>query len=256
MHQASDQALAGKRILVTRPAEQAAKLAALISQAGGEAVVFPAIEIVEPTNTQALAALVNTLHQFDFAIFISPTAVSRAFLHITDWPPELHAAAIGSGSAKALRQAGIQQVIAPAQGNDSEALLALPEMQQVSGKRILIFRGEDGRELLANTLRQRGAQVEYAECYRRAKPQADIAPLLQQHFDAVVVTSREGLQNLHDMLGAGWSILQSLPFFVPHPRIASAANLLEIQQAIVTTGGDAGCVVAMAQHFHASAQRG
>lgn len=251
MHQASDQPLAGKRILITRPVEQAAKLATLIQQAGGEPVVFPAIEIVEPANPQELAALVSTLHQFDFAIFISPTAVSRAFQHIPHWPPELHAAAIGSGSAQALHQTGIQRVIAPAHGNDSEALLALPEMQQVSGKHVIIFRGEGGRELLGNTLRQRGAQVEYAECYRRAKPQADIAPLLQQHLDAVVVTSREGLQNLHDMLGAKWAALQPLPFFMPHPRIASAANLLEIQQTIVTTGGDAGCIKAMAQHFHA-----
>lgn len=251
MHQASEQPLAGKRILVTRPAEQATKLAALIQQAGGEPVVFPAIEIVEPTNTQALAARIGALHQFDFAIFISPTAISRAFLHITDWPPELHAAAIGQGSANTLRQTGIPHVIVPAHGSDSEALLALPTMQQVSGKRIIIFRGEGGRELLANTLRQRGAQVEYAECYRRVKPQTDITPLLQQHFDAVVITSREGLQNLHDMLGTGWSILQSLPFFMPHPRIASAANLLEIQQAIVTTGGDVGCVEAISQYFHA-----
>lgn len=253
MHLASDQPLAGKRILITRPVEQAAKFATLIQQAGGEPVVFPAIKIVEPANPQELAALVGTLHQFDLAIFISPTAVSRAFQHISYWPPKLHAAAIGSGSAQALHLTltGIQHVIAPAHGNDSEALLALPEMQQVSGKRIIIFRGEGGRELLGNTLRQRGAQVDYAECYRRAKPQADIAPLLQQHFDAVVVTSREGLQNLHDMLGAKWAALQSLPFFMPHPRIASAANLLGIQQTTVTTGGDAGCVEAMAQHFHA-----
>ena len=251
MHRASELALAGKRILITRPIEQAAKLATLIQQAGGEPVVFPAIEIVEPANLQELAVLVNTLHRFDLAIFISPTAVSRAFQHILQWPPGLHAAAIGSGSAQALHQTGIQHVIAPAHGNDSEALLALPEMQQVSGKRIIIFRGEGGRELLGNSLRQRGAQVEYAECYRRTKPQADIAPLLQQHFDAVVVTSREGLQNLHNMLGAKWTALQPLPFFMPHLRIASAANLLGIQQTIVNTGGDAGCVEAMAQYFHA-----
>lgn len=247
----SDRPLAGKRILVTRPAEQANHLGALIRQAGGEAVVFPAIDIVEPSNTQTLESLINDLHQFDLAVFISPTAVSRAFLHIALWPPGLRAAAIGAGGAHALRRAGVQHIIAPEHGNDSEALLALPEMQQVNGKHIAIFRGEGGRELLADTLRQRGAQVEYAECYRRAKPDADVAPLLQEHVDAVVVTSREGLQNLHEMLGAGWTAFQPLPFFVPHQRIASAASVLEIRQTIVTTGGDAGCVEAMSQHFHA-----
>lgn len=241
--------LSGKRILVTRPADQAKNLGALIQAADGEPVLFPAIEIIEPADTRRLDVLIENLRSFDLAIFISPTAVKHAFQRIPAWPETLPAAAIGQGSARALSNAGVQPVIAPAEGGDSEALLALPEMQQMSGKRILIFRGEGGRELLADTLRQRGAEVEYAECYRRARPQTDIAPLLQQRFDAVVVTSREGLQNLHEMLGASWPALQAMPFFVPHERIAEAAGRLGIQQAIVTTGGDEGCVQAMARFF-------
>lgn len=248
MHWESERPLAGKRILVTRPAVQAVHLGKLIQNAGGEAVIFPAVEIADPPNPQALDKLINDLPQFDLAIFISPTAVSRAFLRITAWPAKLRAAAIGQGGAQALRRAGVQSIIAPESGNDSEALLALPAMQQVNGQRIVIFRGEGGRELLANTLRQRGAQVEYAECYRRIKPQADIAPLLAQHLDAIVVTSREGLQNLRELLGENWPVFQKQAFFVPHPRIAEAAHLLGVEKTVVTTNGDKGCIKALLQH--------
>lgn len=249
MQQRTKSILAGKRILITRPAEQAAHLNTLIQQAGGETVIFPAIEISNPANLPALKNLVARLHQFDLALFISPTAVSRAFQHLAGWPAGLKVAAIGAGSARALQHAGVKNILVPAHGQDSEALLALPDMQQVKGKRIVIFRGEGGRELLADTLRQRGAQVEYAECYRRIKPQADIAPLLMQDIDAVVITSREGLKNLHELLGENWPRFQKKSFFVPHQRIADAAGLLGVAQTIVTTGGDAGCVEALSRHF-------
>jgi uroporphyrinogen-III synthase len=249
----SKRPLSGKRILVTRPVDQARNLGTLIRQAGGEPVVFPAIEITDPADTRRLDALIENLHEYDLAIFISPTAVARAFQRIPVWPHSLQAAAVGQGSARALNNAGVKQVIAPTDGSDSEALLALPEMQRVSGKRILIFRGEGGRELLADTLRQRGATVEYAECYRRAKPRSDAAALMRQHaahrFDGVVVTSREGLANFHALLGGGWERFQSVPFFVPHARIAEESGRLGIQQAIVTSEGDEGCVQAMSRFF-------
>lgn len=249
MRQTTEPVLTGKRILITRPAEQAAPLATLIQQAGGEAVVFPAIEIAEPANLPALKSVIARLLQFDRAIFISPTAVARAFHYLDHWPAGLSVAAIGAGSARALQRAGVQNILVPEQGQDSEALLALPEMQQVNGLRIVIFRGEGGRELLADVLRERGAQVEYAECYRRIKPQADIAPLLSQHLDAIVVTSREGLQNLRELLGEHWPRFQKQAFFVPHPRIGDAANALGIAQTITTIGGDVGYVEALSRFF-------
>jgi len=120
----------------------------------------------------------------------------------------------------------------------------------------VIFRGEGGRELLADTLRQRGARVEYAECYRRIKPQADTTPLQQQHFDAVIVTSSEGLQNLRELLSADWPAFRSVAYFVPHERIAQMANQLGVQQALITHGGDAGCIEVLSQHFRMPAKRG
>jgi uroporphyrinogen-III synthase len=252
----ADTPLAGKTILVTRPAEQAARLSQLIRDAGGLPFVFPAIEIKPPADPARLEEILGRLNQFDLAIFVSPTAVARAFERLgasRSWPERLRAASVGQGSARALADRGIREVIAPSDQSDSEALLALPALQAVAGKRIVIFRGEGGRELMAQTLVQRGAIVEYAECYRRAKPQADIAPLLLQHsrqkFSAIVLTSRESLANLRDMLGDAWDSFKPVPAFVPHERIAEAARNLGMHSVHVTSGGDAGTMQAMIKFF-------
>jgi uroporphyrinogen-III synthase len=249
-------ALVGKTILVTRPAEQSAGLSRLIRDAGGTPYVFPTIEIREPSDTERLVNVLDRLEEFDLAIFISPTAVARAFEYLdldAGWPKKLAVAAVGQGSAWALKVSGIKQVIAPAGQFDSEALLALPALQNVGGKRIVIFRGEGGRELMAQTLAQRGAAVEYAECYRRARPEADVAPLLDQHrhqaFSALILTSREGLVNLHAMLGSAWDSFKSIPTFVPHERIAEAARQMGMDSLHVTSGGDAGTMQAMVKFF-------
>lgn len=249
-------ALAGKTILVTRPAEQSAGLIRLIRDAGGTPYAFPAIEIREPADPDRLADILDRLEEFDLAIFVSPTAVARAFEYLdidAGWPQNLAVAAVGQGSAWALKVSGIKQVIAPADQSDSEALLALPALQQVAGKHVLIFRGEGGRELMAQILTRRGASVEYAECYRRARPETDATPLLSQHrqhpFSAMVLTSREGLANLHAMLGEGWHLFEAVPVFVPHERIADAARQLGMRSVHVTAGGDTGTMQAMVKFF-------
>ena len=154
-------ALQGVRVLVTRPRDQAEKLAILIEGEGGDAIRFPAIEIAEPKDTQALLAVIDRLGQFDLAIFISPNAVNRAMKLILArhgaWPRNVGIACVGRGSARELKHFGAGNVIVPAGRFDSEALLALPELKQVTGSKIVIFRGEGGRELLGDTLKSRGA---------------------------------------------------------------------------------------------------
>lgn len=249
-------ALSGKTILITRPVEQSKKLSQLIQAAGGVPVVFPAIEIKPPTDPERLHELLSRLDHFDLAIFVSPTAVARAWEVIATtrgWPKNLKVAAVGQGSAQALNERGLQNIIVQPEQSDSEALLALPALEAVSGQRIVIFRGEGGRELLAQTLAQRGAIVEYAECYRRAKPEADITPLLQQHtrqkFAAIVLTSRESLANLREMLGTAWDRFRSVPVFVPHPRIAEAAREKGMETVHVVSGGDVGMMQTMVKFF-------
>jgi uroporphyrinogen-III synthase len=253
----SPPALAGRRVAVTRPAGQTEHMAALIRAAGGEPVLFPALEILDAENLQPLLALVDRLDGFDLAIFVSANAVDKALALVRArraWPAGLRVATVGRGSERALERHGFAAVIAPRERFDSEALLDLPQLKQVHGKRVVIFRGVGGRELLGETLAARGAAVEYAECYRRVRPGADAAPLLalwlRHELDALTVTSSEGLANLHEMLGeAGRQCFQQTPLFAPHERIAAAARALGVRTVVLTGPGDEGLVAGLAAFF-------
>ena len=170
-------------------------------------------------------------------------------------PPGLRVATIGGGGARALAARGVARVISPQGRYDSEALLELPEI--AGAKRVVIFRGQGGRELLGETLSARGARVEYAECYRRGKPDQDPALLLnawtRKEIDAVTVTSSEGLRNLLDMVGeAGRPSLLRTPLAAPHPRIAETARSLGVEKVIVTGPGDESLLAGLSAYFSAA----
>ena len=237
--------LAGKRVVVTRPRELAQGLAARIRQAGGEALLFPAIEIRDPQDPALVRALLGRLREFDLAVFVSPSAVRKA-LELTqgrDWP---RVAAVGEGTRRELEQRGFRDVIAPAGQADSEALLALPELAQVTGSRVLILRGAGGRELLGETLAARGAKVETAECYRRVRPAAS-APPPEGRIDAFCVSSGEALLNLAAMLGN--ERLAGTPVFVSHPRVAAQAAELGLRHPVLAGPGDAEMLAALVAYF-------
>jgi uroporphyrinogen-III synthase len=248
--------LAELGILVTRPVHQAEHLCALIEARGGRAIRFPVLEILEPRDTAPLNALVERLDEFDIAIFISPNAVDRAMNFILaqrPLPAQLQLAAVGQGSARELERFGYHVDIAPPRKFNSEALLELDAMQDVAGKRIVIFRGEGGRELLADTLRERGAEVEYAEVYRRGLPRHDITQLLHDWarggIDVIVVTSSEGLRNLFDMVGKlGQQWLRKSHLVVVSERTAQLAKELGFKHPciIVDEASDEGIVEAIA----------
>lgn len=252
-------ALADRGIVITRPAEQAHSLAAMVRAAGGHPILFPVIEILDLTDQRPFNALVDRLQEFDLAIFISPNAVRKAMALISArrrLPSGLTVAAIGQPSVKALERCGVTGVVAPTHGYDSEALLALPAFQEVAGKRVVIFRGEGGRELLGDTLNARGARVEYAECYRRVVPQRDAAPLMDAwargELHAIVVTSSEGLTNLIKMIGyAGEVRLAATPVFVTHPRVAETARMHGLSKVVTTAAGDNGLLAGLCDYFAA-----
>ncbi|MGZ9080046.1 MAG: uroporphyrinogen-III synthase, partial [Burkholderiales bacterium] len=154
--------LAQRGIVVTRPAAQAAGLARLIEERGGRAILFPVLEIVDVADRGPMNALIDRLETFDIAIFISPNAAARAMSAIRarrELPQGLQIVAIGGGSARELERRGIRSVTVPQLRADSEAALELPVLSEVRGKRIVIFRGVGGRELLRETLTERGAIV-------------------------------------------------------------------------------------------------
>jgi len=249
--------LAGRSIVVTRPADQAESLARLIERAGGQPVLFPAIEIRDVEDLGPFLRIVDRLDEYDFAIFISPNSVERAMRLIAarrTLPAGLTVATVGGGSVRALERFGVTGVVAPRDRYDSEALLEQPAFAVVSFKRVAIFRGVGGREHLGETLRERGATVDYAECYRRGLPHTDPAPLLKAwargRLDAVTATSSEGLRNLFELVGEpGREPLRATPLFVPHPRIAEAARALEVRTVVVTGPGDDGLLTGLSTYF-------
>ncbi|HEY9146167.1 MAG TPA: uroporphyrinogen-III synthase [Thiobacillus sp.] len=249
------QALAGRTVLVTRPVHQAATLAQMVKAAGGEAFVFPALAI-EAVAAERLADALEYLAGADIAIFISPNAAQFGMAAIRargGLPDALQVFAVGPGTARALAEWGVENVITP-DGQDSEALLALPQMQAVAGRRVVIVRGVGGRPLVADTLRARGADVQFLECYRRTCPHADAAPLLARWqaggIDAVTVASAETLHNLAVLLGEpGASLLTATPLFVPHEKIAEAARRFGIAHVVATQGGDAGLLDGLVNWF-------
>jgi uroporphyrinogen-III synthase len=248
-------------IVITRPAAQAGGLARIIEERGGRAILFPVIEIVEVLDRARVEALVDRLDMFDIAIFVSPSAAAKGVQAIRarrELPPRLMAVAIGGGSARALERHGVRAVVTPQLRADSEGVLELAALRDVAGKRIAIFRGVGGRELLRETLEARGAIVEYAECYERVRPRVDPGELIEQlrsrAAEAFVCTSSEGVGNLRAMLGPeGEPLMRHTPMFVPHPRIASAATRLGLEQVFVTDPGNEGIARALEAHFCAVA---
>ena len=167
----TDRPLQGLGVLVTRPPEQATELIALINENGGEALSFPVLHI-QPRDPVAIAGETAALIPPDIAIFISRNAVA----HGLRFAGSAVKAAVGPSTAAAIEQYGEHVDIQPADGYDSESLLAEPALEDVAGKTIRIIRGDGGRELLAETLRERGANVHYLAVYERVLPEIGPAP--------------------------------------------------------------------------------
>ena len=249
--------LRGKRILVTRPSAQAAALEEMIVARGGEPMLFPLIDIGPADDLCALRRAVERIDDYALAVFISPNAVDFGLPPILErgsWPVGLQAATIGQSTAALLTSLGIGPVVYPRQRFDSEALLELPAFQadHVAGTRALIFRGNGGRELLAETLRKRGAEVDAVTCYRRSAP-ADgslFRSLLRDgRLDALTVSSSEGLRNLLALLDVeARRRLETIPVFVPHRRIAEVALELGLRRVVLTGPVDAGIIEGLSEY--------
>lgn len=155
--------LRGVGILVTRPESQADELCRSLAAAGGRVVRCPVMDIV-PRAADAVSADLAAIPRPDRVVFVSANAVRYGLAALAE--PQPAVAAIGPATAAALERAGVAVDVLPAAGYTSEQLLATPEFAEVAGMRVLIVRGESGRELLAETLRSRGAEVDYLSVYR------------------------------------------------------------------------------------------
>ncbi len=221
-------------VLVTRPAgEPADRLAAALQAAGYRAVQQPLIEL-EPiaAPTQADAAIIGALDSFAHVIFVSANAVRFGMLWLAREWPKLPAApawyAVGEVTGAQLRAQGVT-VLTPGEDMTSEGLLALPGLTDVAGARVLIVKGEGGRETLATELAARGARVEVLACYRRsvpALPEGALAALLEaEKVGVVLLSSGEGLANFRRLLRSSESSkFTGLRLIVPSKRVANLAR--------------------------------
>ena len=226
--------LSGLRVMITRPQQQAIPLMAQLESAGAKPLLFPLLEII-PLSSPELERHLEQLEHYDMAIFISPNAVKYGVNAVTarqSMPESLSLATVGAGTAHELElRLQRRPDIIPARGNDSEALLAEPALQDIKGKHILVFRGQGGREHLAKTLRTRGAEVDYAEVYERRRPEVDTGPLntavREKAIDVIVITSSEALDNLMTMMEPpNLEALRQIQLLVIHPRQADHARKL------------------------------
>lgn len=242
------------KILVTRPSHQSEHLCQLIEAEGGLPIRLPVIEIVEIDDKSALLDCRARINELDIAIFISVNAVEKSLPIIlgqaqkNHFPPTIQLIAIGKRTTETLQAWGLTALCPPPPFN-SEALIKMPQMQTESlqGKNIVIFRGEGGRELLAETLRQRGATVNYINTYRRRQPSTP-AWLSNTPIDIITATSVEGLRNLFAMLdGQPW--LYHTPLVVISERVEKEAKQLGVQAPILTapTASDEGLLTALIQ---------
>jgi len=194
----SQATLDGLKVLVTRPAGQATSLIETIHAQGGAAHAFPLIEIHPVEHCPETLARIG---DYELAIFVSRNAVECAWKWLSgsglvDTEGEsLKFAAVGQATAEALEQHGHPADIVPTDRFDSEGLLAMPELGAVAGKRILIIRGQSGREKLAESLRSRGAKVDYAEVYQRLATKQALT-FGANDIDVIVITSSEALVTL------------------------------------------------------------
>jgi uroporphyrinogen-III synthase len=240
--------LEGLGVVITRPREPAEALARALEREGARAFVFPALDIEEVTPSAATEEALAGLERASLAIFVSAHAVERGLAAARArgaWPPGLRVAAVGEATAEALRNSGFAQVISPPERHDSEGLLALPPLSRVRGERILIFRGQGGRERLREALQARGANVAYVECYRRVKPRADASALIaawkRGEVQVVSALSGETLENFVAMVGpAGAPLLGAATLVVPHEAIAAHRDARRFGRVLVAPHGAEG----------------
>ncbi|HVL00860.1 MAG TPA: uroporphyrinogen-III synthase [Dongiaceae bacterium] len=223
--------LQGRKVVVTRPSGQEQDLMLALEQAGAKPLSFPtlAIEAREPDLADRQKML--DLDRYYAVICVSVNAARLGLDLMADfwpqWPVQQHWFAVGPATGEAMSDWGLNVNVAQ-QGSTSETLLDHPLLQDVSGQQILILRGEGGREKLADTLRQRGAGVDYLALYRRVKPATNPRPLLalldQPDSPIITVTSGDGLRNLMTLVGNRLNRLQQCPLLVVSGRLAEFAR--------------------------------
>jgi uroporphyrinogen III methyltransferase/synthase len=252
-------------VVITRPAGQSAELVEQLEAAGLATLDFPLIDIAPVLDDAPLCHALASLDRYALVVFVSPNAVDHAFARSEAiWPHALPIGVVGPGSVRALARHGVRapehRVISPSSGADDEstgfdseglfaALDASLGAASLEGKRVLIVRGDGGREWLADRLREAGAEVDAVAAYRRIVPEPSIGAWTRVHEllagepHAWLLTSSEGVRNLHELAQEHLTAdelaqLKHAILIAPHPRIAQTARALGFDRITVSGAGD------------------
>ncbi len=235
--------MAETRVWATRPEHQNAQWRQTLAELSYPVVDLPLMlieSVSDPAEIQAVKNLILDFDQFHKVIFVSQNAVREAFAWLRDYWPQLPVGveyfAVGSKTAEAAMAEGLT-VTNGTRAMDSDELLALPQLQNVWGQKVLICRGRGGLPRMGETLHERGAIVRYCELYHRRLPPnaaATAAAFLTQGCaaDVIPVFSGEGLQNLVRVLDANSSSERSMRLVVPGKRVTQAAEKLGFSRVI------------------------
>lgn len=206
----SEKPLAGKKLVVTRAGAQAYGLVEQLEKAGGEVIELPTIEIQPPESFAPLDAAVKEIEHYDWLIFTSVNSVAPFLARLrlagknTAFIASVKIGAIGPETAKRLASAGITASLVP-ERYQAEGILDAIKPEAIKGKRVLIPRAADAREILPRTLREWGATVDVVIAYRTALPNVDVAPLDkllgQRKIDVITFTSSSTVKNFVALFG-------------------------------------------------------
>jgi len=249
-------------ILVVRPSRDPDEFVVSVAALGYRVWALPVLCIESLDQSGTADAVIDGLQAYRKLIFVSANAARLGGAAIARrWsklPPDLEYFAVGAATATALEQALLQargKSVQLPERADSEGLLALPALQSVRGERIAIFRGVGGRETLGETLRLRGARVDYVELYRRSpewRHRDQIRQLIATHCLAmVVVHSGELLQQLLAVAGDEQrAALQQAPLLVPGSRVAALAQTAGFLNIVVSASAVTSDMVDALRHWY------
>ncbi len=246
--------MSGWRLLITRPADECQTLAGQLAERGIHSSSLPLLDIEPLAETPEQRSTFLDLDRYSAVIVVSKPA-ARLGLDRLDryWPQppaNQHWFCVGAATGEILEDYGLT-VNWPAAGDDSEALLQQPELTAalaVPQPRVLILRGEGGRELLAEHLRGQGVSVDYLELYRRCLPDYPPGALAErvraERLNGLQVSSGQGFEHLLQLAAGDWPALCRLPLFVPSPRVAEMARVAGAQDVTDCRGASAAALLA------------
>lgn len=237
------------RVLLTRPAEESTALAASLFEVGIYSSSLPLLETRALPVTPEQQAVFCALQRYCAVIVVSKPAARLALQQLGPALPAMPWFSVGAATAQILAEHGLD-VHYPATGDDSEALLQLPALREAiaqPGARVLILRGEGGREWLAERLREQGASVDYLELYRRFLPAYETGTLMQriqlERLNGLVVSSGQGFLHLQALAGPDWPQVVQLPLFVPSPRVYEMARAAGAEKVVDCRGASAAALL-------------